>query len=80
MTASRDKQGRLLPTGECWCGCGDAAATGKFWIPGHDTYAHSALIKMKYGDVAEFLVHNSYGPGDRNLRREFEAWKKKHGK
>ena len=27
---------RLIPTGDCWCGCGAETAIGAFFLPGHD--------------------------------------------
>ena len=34
------KQGdRVLPTGECWCGCGVEVGLGSFFAPGHDKVA-----------------------------------------
>ena len=40
---------RLLPTGECWCGCGAETAIGSFFLPGHDKTAESAVISVEYG-------------------------------
>ena len=76
----RDKAGRLLPTGECWCGCSRETAEGNFWIPGHDKVAESALINLKYGSVAEFLVEHGYGPDGRNARAEMEEWRNRGGR
>ena len=42
---------RLLPTGECWCGCGVETAIGSFFLPGHDKTAESAVISVEYGGV-----------------------------
>lgn len=64
---------RLIPTGECWCGCGAEAGIGSFFVPGHDKRAESALIQLKYGNVAGFLHHHGYGPGGSNLIKELEA-------
>ena len=38
---------RLLPTGECWCGCGAETAIGSFFLPGHDKTAESAVISVE---------------------------------
>ena len=38
---------RLLPTGECWCGCGSDTAIGSFFLPGHDKTAESAVISVE---------------------------------
>ena len=37
---------RLLPTGECWCGCSAETAIGSFFLPGHDKSAESAVISV----------------------------------
>ncbi|MFE1767304.1 hypothetical protein ACFW81_24180 [Streptomyces angustmyceticus] len=62
MTNS-DKKPRLLPTGNCWCGCGKEVGLGKFFAAGHDKAAESALIALNYGgSVPEFLHAHGYGP------------------
>lgn len=61
---------RLLPTGQCWCGCGGEAAIGRFFLPGHDKVAESAVIRLVYGGVAEFLEQQGFGPGKRNAAKE----------
>lgn len=59
---SNDKP-RLLPTGNCWCGCGREVGLGKFFAQGHDKTAESALIALKYeGSVPHFLHAHGYGP------------------
>lgn len=63
MMVLRDTQGRLLPTGECWCGCGQGTSAAKFFVAGHDRTAEAAVVKAEYGSVAEFLVAHGYGPG-----------------
>ena len=60
---------RLLPTGECWCGCGAETAIGSFFLPGHDKAAGSAVISVEYGGVPGFLVQHGYGPDGKNARR-----------
>ena len=52
---------RLLPTGECWCGCGAETAIGSFFLPGHDKTAESAAISVEYRGVPEFLNCHGYG-------------------
>ncbi len=66
---------RLLPTGECWCGCGQETGLGSFFSPGHDRRAESAVIKVKYGGVAEFLQYHGYGPGGKSALQELKKWK-----
>ena len=34
---------RLMPTGECWCGCSKETKIGSFFLPGHDKVAESAV-------------------------------------
>ena len=68
---------RLLPTGECWCGCGAETAIGSFFLPGHDKTAESAVISVEYGGVPGFLVHHGYGPGGKNALREVGRWRTK---
>jgi hypothetical protein len=72
MKVVRDQQGRLLPTGTCWCGCRSNTAAGSFWAPGHDKFAEAAVITLKHGSVAEFLIAEGFGPDGRNVR---VAWK-----
>ncbi len=73
---------RMLPTGECWCGCGAETATGSFFLPGHDRTAESAVITLEYGDIPGFLVHHGYGPGGKNPKHELDIWRSggKHGR
>lgn len=67
---------RLLPTGECWCGCGrDDIRLGSFFAAGHDRLAESAVIRMKYGGVPEFLIEHGFGPGGENLTEAYRGWK-----
>ena len=68
---------RLLPTGECWCGCDEETGIGSFFLPGHDKVAESAVISVEYGGVPEFLFRLGYGPGGKNPRRERERWEAK---
>ena len=70
---------RILPTGECWCGCGRETGLGSFFIQGHDKFAESAILTMKYGKrapVAQFVLEHGYGPGGKNLREEYASWRK----
>ncbi len=53
---------RLLPTGECWCGCGAEVALGKFFLSGHDKKAEAKVILNEYGGVPQFISHHGYGP------------------
>lgn len=67
---------RLLPTGECWCGCGTTTRLGSFFAQGHDKRAEGMLIVLKYGSVAGLVDEFGYGPGGKNLLHEYEAWKR----
>ncbi len=66
---------RLLPTGECWCGCGAETAIGSFFLPGHDKTAESAVISVEYGGVPRFLVQHGYGPEGKNPKQEMTKWR-----
>lgn len=72
--------GRLLPTGDCWCGCGQSLPVGSFFAPGHDKVAESAVILVEYGGVPEFLDKHGFGPGGRNPRQELDSWRAKGGR
>lgn len=63
-----EQEERLLPTGECWCGCGTEVGLGSFFAPGHDRIAEGKVIRAEYGSVARFLVAHGYGPGGRSPR------------
>ena len=65
---------RLLPTGECWCGCGESTTIGAFFRQGHDKFAEGAVIAMDYGGVPEFIRAKGYGPGGRNIRDAHAEW------
>lgn len=67
-----NKGARLLPTGVCWCGCGNDIPRGSFFAAGHDKVAESAVIMVRYGGVPQFLKKHGYGPGGRNARRDLE--------
>lgn len=57
---------RPIPTGECWCGCGNEAAVGAFFVSGHDKRAESAIVKVEYGNVPKLLLAHGYGPDGKN--------------
>ena len=67
---------RLIPDGKCWCGCGQDANLGRFFILSHDRWAESAIIKIHYGSIAAFLKAQGYGPGGKNLRDEYAKWER----
>lgn len=70
---------RLIPTGECWCGCGEETSVGAFFVSGHDKRAESAIVKVVYGSVPAMLVHHGFGPGGRNAAEELERYQKGGG-
>jgi hypothetical protein len=57
---------------DCWCGCGERPGRGSRFRPGHDRFAESAVIRLVYGSVPQFIAQHGYGPGGRNLRQELE--------
>ena len=64
---------RLIPTGSCWCGCGDETLRGSFFLAGHDRRAESDVILVEYENVVGFLDRHGYGPGGKNARKAAEA-------
>jgi hypothetical protein len=74
------KRERVMPTGECWDGCGAEVARGSFFAIGHDRRAEGMLIKMEYGGVAEFLAAKGYAPDEKNLLKAFEEWRRRNEK
>lgn len=71
---------RLLPTGECWCGCGGETARGSFFLSGHDKVAQAAVLLVEYGGVPEFLAKHGYSPQGKNPSTELAAWRQAHRK
>jgi hypothetical protein len=69
----------LVPTGECWCGCGTAASRGAFFAPGHDKRAEAAIVKVEYGSVPDLLVKHGYGPGGKNAHEALMNYQKAGG-
>jgi hypothetical protein len=56
------KTKRLLPTGECWCGCGAEVPLGRFFVVGHDRRAVQRVIMEKFGSTPDFLLKTGYAP------------------
>jgi hypothetical protein len=71
---------RLMPTGECWCGCGAETTIGAFFVAGHDKVAESAVVIVEYGSVPEFIQKHGYGPGGKNPRQTVQEWRQRGGK
>ncbi|GGU40332.1 hypothetical protein [Streptomyces violascens] len=54
---------RLIPTGKCFCGCGNDVGLGSFFARGHDKVAEAALIAVEYGgSVAQMLHAKGFSP------------------
>ena len=64
---------RVLPMGECWCGCGTEVAARSFFSAGHDRRAESMLAALQYGSLADMLAAHGYGPGRTSLHDEYHA-------
>ncbi|MFE2640826.1 hypothetical protein ACFXKF_39950 [Streptomyces scopuliridis] len=60
MTDSRKP--RLLPTGDCFCGCGGEAGIGRWFVLGHDITAAAALRAVEGASLPQRLVAAGYGP------------------
>ena len=75
-----DRFGNLLPTGECWCNCGEPTTRGAFFKPGHDRRAVSLVLEIHHrGSIAQFLVDMGYGPGGKNLMEDLEEHRNREG-
>ena len=60
-----------VPTGVCYCGCGESVGRGSLFKIGHDKKATSILDAMRHGgSVADRILAHGYGPGQRSLRAE----------
>jgi hypothetical protein len=64
---------RVLPMGECWCGCGTEVSARSFFSAGHDRRAESMLAALEYGSLADMLAAHGYGPGRKSLHHEYQA-------
>ncbi|MER8120664.1 hypothetical protein [Streptomyces sp. NPDC094031] len=61
MTQTRKR--RLLPTGDCFCGCGGEAEVGRWFIQGHDITAAGALRAVEGGlSLPQRLAKAGFGP------------------
>jgi hypothetical protein len=70
---------KLIPTGECWCGCGEETGLGAFFVSGHDKRAEAAVVKTVYGNVPTLLVEHGFGPGGKNAAKELAEYQKNGG-
>jgi hypothetical protein len=69
----------VMPTGECWCGCGAETGIGAFFAPGHDKRAEAAIVKVEYGDVPSLLAKHGYGPGGKNAHEALRKYQEQGG-
>ena len=54
---------RLVPTGDCFCGCGGEAGIGRWFVLGHDITAAGALRAVEGGlSLPQRLVEAGFGP------------------
>lgn len=70
---------QLMPTGKCWCGCGEATGRGAFFVSGHDKRAEAAIVKVEYGSVPDLLDRHGYGPGGKNAAEELRKYQQRGG-
>lgn len=67
------------PNGQCWCGCSERPGPGRYFKPGHDSFAQNKVRIMEYGtEVVRFLMAHGYGPGQKNVREEYRRRKEMH--
>jgi hypothetical protein len=60
-----------VPTGQCYCGCGESVGRGALFRIGHDKKATSILDAIFHGgSVADRVLDHGYGPGQNNLRAD----------
>lgn len=52
-----------MPTGDCFCGCGEEAGIGRWFVLGHDIMAAGALRAVEGGlSLPQRLVEAGFGP------------------
>ncbi len=56
----------VIPTGHCWCGCGETTGLAAFFVDGHEVEAAMAVIDIEYGSVPSFLLEHGFGPQGRS--------------
>lgn len=49
------QKSRPIPTGICWCGCGNVVGKNSFFEQWHDKFAEGHVTKQVYGSVANYL-------------------------
>lgn len=65
---------RLLPTGFCWCGCGEEVGVRYFFKPGHDKQAEARLIMEVFGGIPQFLHAFGRGPDQEGAAPTEAGW------
>jgi hypothetical protein len=70
---------RLIPTGECWCGCGEETQVGSFFVAGHDKRAEAAVVKTVYGSVPALLIAHGFGPDGKSADEELRRYQDQGG-
>ncbi len=68
-----------VPTGQCWCGCGESVGPGAFFLSGHDRRAEAAVVKVEYGTVPDLLVAHGYGPDGKSAAEELRKYQQRGG-
>lgn len=53
---------RLIPTGQCWCECGEQVELGSFFKRGHDRAAEKRIIMEEFGGSPGFIAAAGRGP------------------
>ncbi|MFJ2217963.1 hypothetical protein [Streptomyces sp. NPDC087864] len=51
-----------MPTGDCFCGCGEEAEIGRWFVMGHDITAAAALRALEGMKLPQRLVSLGFGP------------------
>lgn len=58
-----------IPTGKCYCGCGESVKSGKFFVKYHHSKAWSCLIKLHQVKIDNSGIANlllTFGYDDEN--------------
>lgn len=63
----------LIPTGHCWCGCGQTTGLSAFFVADHEQDAAMAVISLEYGGVPHFMLEHGFGPEGRSPVEELRG-------
>lgn len=66
----------LIPTGTCWCGCGEKTSRGAFFAVGHDKRAESAIVKVVYGSAQTYWSPTATGQAAKMRHRTWTPIRK----